>query len=117
MELIQKVIGSENITVTGASIASSNLQFNCEASELIINNPTVQIDCKTAGSIMLLIQASLPVLLYSKSAVDRVTIDLHGGTHATMAPTAEDYTHVLFPLLHKHFGMPVDAIDLNVIKR
>lgn len=71
-------------------------------------------DPGTAGSITLLLQVSLPCLLFSSATSSPSTLSLRGGTNATQAPQI-DYTQNLFlPFLRKHFGLD---LLLDVRKR
>ena len=72
-------------------------------------------DPGTAGSTTLLLQVSLPCLLFSRSSTPS-TLTLRGGTNASMAPQI-DYTQNLFlPFLRAQFGIPSE-LDLRVEKR
>jgi len=67
-------------------------------------------DTRTAGSISLLLQISLPVMLFG----DRETIlELKGGTNCEMAPQIDELTEVFRPNLEK-FGA---SFDFELIKR
>jgi RNA 3'-terminal phosphate cyclase (ATP) len=72
-------------------------------------------DTVTAGSITLLLQVALPLLLFSHSPVPASTLTLHGGTNASLAPQV-DYTKCIFlPFIHKYFG--VHGVSLHIAKR
>lgn len=60
----------------------------------------------TAGSTTLLLQVSLPCLLFSRSpSATPSTLSLHGGTNATMAPQIDYTQHIFFPFLSRHFAI------------
>ncbi|KAJ3089616.1 hypothetical protein HK102_005932 [Quaeritorhiza haematococci] len=63
-------------------------------------------DTQTAGSITLLLQTSLPVLLYCPS-ISHVT--LKGGTNAIQAPQIDYVLHIFKPFVEKHFGLNFDV--------
>jgi RNA 3'-terminal phosphate cyclase (ATP) len=67
------------------------------------------VDVKTAGSVCLLVQISLPVLLFA-NAPTRVT--MLGGTNATGAPQIDYFTLVLIPTLNRlaHVDFAVDVV-------
>lgn len=72
-------------------------------------------DSVTAGSITLLIQVALPLLLFSPTPVPASTLTLLGGTNATMAPQVDYTKNVFLPFISKHFG--VDGVSLHIKKR
>ncbi|KAI0807299.1 RNA 3'-terminal phosphate cyclase [Fomes fomentarius] len=72
-------------------------------------------DPGTAGSIALLLQVSLPCLLFSPgSPADASTLVLRGGTNATQSPQIDYTQHVFLPFLRTHFGL---APQLQIVKR
>lgn len=82
-------------------------------------------DTKTAGSVCLLAQSALPVMLFANQHNNKVQskskLILKGGTDAAMAPPI-DYMHqVLLPILHRHIqppqSPPLFEIDMKTIKR
>lgn len=72
-------------------------------------------DSVTAGSITLLLQVALPLLLFAPKPVQASTLTLLGGTNATMAPQVDYTKHVFFPFIRRHFG--VENVNLNIHKR
>ena len=66
-----------------------------------LGRPRYLADCQTAGSITLLIQISLPVLLLGTSTTtsDEVVVEYKGGTNVTFSPPLDHTMHVLLPLL------------------
>jgi RNA 3'-terminal phosphate cyclase (ATP) len=85
-------------------------------------------DTETAGSVCLLAQSALPVMLFTNQHINKVQsrskLVLKGGTDAAMAPPI-DYMHqVLLPILHRHIQpsqssnpQPLFGIDMKLIKR
>jgi RNA 3'-terminal phosphate cyclase (ATP) len=69
----------------------------------------------TAGSTTLLLQISLPLLLFAPCPSPASTLTLRGGTNATQAPQIDYTKHVFLPFLRRHFG--VDGVDLEIKKR
>ena len=72
-------------------------------------------DSITAGSITLLIQIALPLLLFSNLPVPASRLTLHGGTNALFAPQVDYAKYILLPFMHKHFG--VDNVSLDIARR
>ncbi|PPQ66889.1 hypothetical protein CVT26_009829 [Gymnopilus dilepis] len=72
-------------------------------------------DTVTAGSITLLLQIALPLLLFSPAPVQASTLTLFGGTNATMAPQVDYTKHVFLPFIQRHFG--IDKVSLDLRKR
>lgn len=70
-----------------------------------IHGGNYSADTKTAGSVCLIMQLSIPCLLFSDKAS---TLVLKGGTNADMAPPIDFYTNVLKPIVSK-FG-----VDFNL---
>jgi RNA 3'-terminal phosphate cyclase (ATP) len=58
----------------------------------------------TAGSTTLLLQVSLPCLLFSSLSIPS-TLTLHGGTNAIQAPQIDYTQYVFFPFLRRYFGL------------
>ncbi|XP_063704927.1 RNA 3'-terminal phosphate cyclase [Culicoides brevitarsis] len=92
--------------VRGAELGSSQIEFEPKT----IRGGTFTADTKTAGSIGLLLQISLPVCLFA----DReVTLELKGGTNCEMAPQIDEMTEILRPNLEK-FGA---TFDFDLLRR
>jgi len=68
-------------------------------------------DTKTAGSVALMLQASLPCLLLTGSNESHLI--LKGGTNADMAPQIDYFTMVMAPIVEK-FGV---QFEMNVLRR
>jgi len=89
-----------NAKVKGAEIGSRELEF---VPGKIIGG-RYDIDIGTAGSVSLLLQSILPILVHA----DRQSqITVTGGTHVTHSPTIEYYEHVFLPMIRK-FGAYAD---------
>ena len=85
-------------------------------------------DPGTAGATGLLLQVSLPCLLFSPPLVDsdtpasqpsedpdaRTTLQLHGGTNATSAPQVDYTANILLPFLARHYNIHP---KLKILKR
>lgn len=86
-------------------------------------------DPGTAGSTTLLLQISLPCLLYAHEtdtaavqsselrAPTLSTLTLRGGTNASNAPPVDYTQRVFLPFLHKHFLISNDYLTLDIKKR
>jgi len=67
-----------------------------------------KINIGTAGSITLLLQTLLPILVFTKKPI---SIEIRGGTEVNWSPTVQYYQNVIFPLLRR---LGVD-MELKVI--
>ncbi|CAK9297021.1 unnamed protein product [Gordionus sp. m RMFG-2023] len=86
-----------------------------------IGNGDYYADAKTAGSVSLLLQVSLPCLIFAKpnppsnhsfnNNINHTTLTLKGGTNADMAPPIDFTSHILLPIL-KNF-IPVFCNKIN----
>jgi len=95
-----------NTKVQGANLGSRELWFTPQQ----ISGGNVEAEIQTAGSIPMLLLATLPICLYANNPVN-----LHvakGGTDTTHAPTINYLRFVLLPVLRQ---MSVDAA-INVQK-
>lgn len=72
-------------------------------------------DSVTAGSTTLLLQISLPLLLFAPCPSPASILTLRGGTNATQAPQIDYTKHIFLPFLRRHFG--VDGVELEIKKR
>jgi len=84
-----------------AKIGSSQIKFIPKQ----LNGGNFVADTKTAGSICLLIQNSLPCLLFAK---EQSTLLLRGGTNASHAPQIEYFQYVFSPIA-KRFGIHTEC--------
>ncbi|KAG9016073.1 hypothetical protein FRB93_011547 [Tulasnella sp. JGI-2019a] len=98
LELISKI--SANSKLTGAVFKSTEVQFEPGT----ITPGSYSADPGTAGSTTLLLQVSLPCLLFP-SWPGTSQLNLFGGTNASMAPPIDFVEHVLFPFLSRYFGI------------
>lgn len=88
-------------TSSGVCVKSTALEF---APGLIQTGKSYIADPGTAGSTTLLLQVSLPCLIFSRSTSPS-TLILRGGTNASMAPQIDYTQHLLLPFLRAHFGI------------
>ncbi|KAI8998900.1 RNA 3'-terminal phosphate cyclase [Trametes punicea] len=106
-----------------AEICSARLDGCATGSTSIVFHPTTKpqvsrcytADPGTAGSITLMLQVSLPCLIFSPdSAVSPSGLILRGGTNADQAPQVDYTQHVFLPFIRRHFGV---QLSLNIVKR
>lgn len=90
----------------GLEPRSSSLRFEPRA----LRGGHHRIDVGTAGSVTLVLQAMLPVML---AAGKSVSATINGGTDVRKAPAADYFAHVLLPLLSR-IGA---RVDFAVVKR
>lgn len=125
--ILRCVSSSDEVFLTGielaARIASARLtgaKNNSSEVEFVpgqINLPNdYTADTVTAGSITLLFQIALPLLLFSPTPVPASTLTLYGGTNASMAPQVDYTKHVFLPFLNRQFGLR-NNISLEINKR
>jgi RNA 3'-terminal phosphate cyclase (ATP) len=98
--------------LTGAQNKSQEIEF-IPGRICLPNNYSA--DAITAGSITLLLQVALPLLLFSHSPVPPSILTLHGGTNASLAPQVDYTKYIFLPFIHKYFG--VDKVSLHIAKR
>ncbi|KAF4615084.1 hypothetical protein D9613_002854 [Agrocybe pediades] len=107
LELAAKIASAQ---LTGAQNGSSEIEF-IPGHIALPNHYTA--DSITAGSITLLLQVALPLLLFSPKPVPASTLTLLGGTNATMAPQVDYTKHVFLPFIQRHFGATNISLDIN----
>ncbi|KAK7023839.1 RNA 3'-terminal phosphate cyclase [Favolaschia claudopus] len=90
--------------LTGATNGSSSVSF--EPTKILPGDYVA--DSVTAGATTLLLQISLPILLFAASAAPS-TLTLKGGTNATMAPQVDYIQKIFLPFARRHFGLKVDV--------
>jgi RNA 3'-phosphate cyclase len=90
--------------IDGLALGATEVKFHPRA----LRGGHYDFDVGTAGSITLLVQALLPVMV---AAPAPVTVRLVGGTDVRMAPPLDYLRHVLLPLLAR-FGVAA-AIDVE----
>lgn len=90
--------------LTGCKDGSCSLVFKPESIK-----PSEQhvADPGTAGSTTLLLQISLPPLLFSPTLETPTNLILRGGTNASQAPQIDYTLNVFLPFLHQNFGISV----------
>ena len=70
----------------------------------LISLQKLTADCKTVGSVHLILQILLPCLITSPNSVK---LTIKGGTHTSKAPVTASFKHVLLPLL-KRMGIETE---------
>ncbi|KAJ2937059.1 hypothetical protein H1R20_g43, partial [Candolleomyces eurysporus] len=104
-------------TLIGAKNGSTSVQYTPG----FISLPgDFRADSVTAGSVTLLLQVALPLLLFSNRLPTKIvpsTLTLLGGTNATHAPQVDHTQNVLIPFLETHFGLKEGSIVLDINKR
>ncbi len=80
--------------VNGLEECSTELQFTPK--KLDVSSGKINIG--TAGSVTLLLQTLLPILIFAKK---RVSFEIIGGTEVKWSPTVQYYQNVAFPILNK----------------
>lgn len=106
-------------TLTGAKNSSSSITFIPGA----LNVPgEYTADAVTAGATALMLQISLPLLLFTPQSTSPDTatpassvLTLRGGTNGTSAPQADYAQHILLPFLTRNFNIP--PISLSIPRR
>ena len=96
----------------GCETGSSTITFHPQSSPH--TNQSYTADPGTAGSIALLLQVSLPCLVFSSEPAEPSTLILRGGTNAAFAPQIDYTEHVFLPFLRKHLGLDP---QMQVVKR
>ena len=84
-----------NATVKGDSLGSEYLEFT--PGKLKFHN--LNIDIGTAGSITLLLQALLPVVIFADK---KMTVKITGGTDTKFSQPIDYFTNVFLPHLNKY---------------
>ncbi|KAI0332099.1 RNA 3'-terminal phosphate cyclase [Cubamyces sp. BRFM 1775] len=96
-----------------AEICSASLE-GCETgSGAVVFRPTARpqlsrcytADPGTAGSIALLLQVSLPCLVFAATLTEPSSLILRGGTNAIQAPQIDYTQNVFLPFIQKHFDL------------
>jgi RNA 3'-terminal phosphate cyclase len=93
----------------GIQLNSSELSFHPR--KLPDAGSAYEVDCQSAGSTALMIQASLPALLFASG---ECCVTIRGGTNATMAPPLDYIVHVFSPVARRAFDL--DA-GIEITKR
>lgn len=103
INLVRDICGGR---LVNASIGSTEIEFYPGP----IRGGVFSADTGTAGSVVLLLQAALPCLLFADAPS---VLRLRGGTNAEMAPQI-DYTLSVFLPIARKFGA---SCDIKVLKR
>jgi RNA 3'-phosphate cyclase len=93
-----------NAEVSGLQFGSTEIEFIPK--KLEIKDKT--IDIGTSGSIPLLLQTLIPILIFNDR---RVSLEIIGGTAGLGSPTIEYIKHITFPILNK-VGVPPPNIEI-----
>ncbi|RWS11180.1 RNA 3' [Dinothrombium tinctorium] len=91
---IQLLSQVANAKLDGCEIGSTAVKFRPNK----IKGGSFYCDAKTAGSIVLLLQVSLPVLIFAK---EPSKLTLKGGTNVEMAPPIDEITSVFKPIVER----------------
>ncbi|XP_013407646.1 RNA 3'-terminal phosphate cyclase [Lingula anatina] len=103
LELVQELCEGK---LQGGQVSSTDITFFPGK----VKSGTHVADTKTAGSICLLIQVSLPCQLFASGPTEMI---LKGGTNASFAPQL-DYTIMVFKPIAERFGV---NFSCDIIKR
>jgi RNA 3'-terminal phosphate cyclase (ATP) len=95
--------------LTGGKVGSEEILFSVKRGFHSTQREFLA-DTQTAGSIGLLLQVSLPCLVFAPEAV---VLKLRGGTNAIAAPQV-DYTTMVFKPIAERFGI---KFDFEIVKR
>jgi len=96
-----------NAELVGAQFGSMEIEFLPKE----MNVTDRRIDIGTSGSIGLLLQTLLPLLIFAKK---ETTLEISGGTAGLGAPSVEYIKHVTLPMLAK-FG--IELPELEVVRQ
>lgn len=100
-----KVLGEFcNAEVKGDKLGSTEIEF--VPKEHAFDDKT--IDIGTAGSMPLLLQTLMPLLIFSDKTI---TLNIKGGTAGLGSPTIEFIKYVTFPIISK-LGVPLPEVEI-----
>ena len=106
--------------LTGAVNSSSRVVFEPGQGSSQHGRQSFVADAVTAGSTMLLLQGTLPILLFTPQHdpldhlhASETKLTLKGGTNAEQAPQVDYTQNVFIPFLQKHFLPSEDAADAD----
>ncbi|KAJ3013257.1 UNVERIFIED_CONTAM: hypothetical protein HDU68_000804 [Siphonaria sp. JEL0065] len=105
-------VGSTRISFVPSSSSGANPAMIEKEKEKEKDLNEFTADTQTAGSVTLLVQCMLPVLLLATSS--QTIVVLKGGTNATLAPQLDFLLLVFNPFMLHHFGI---AFSLDLILR
>jgi len=113
IQLIRTIFGGE---MSGDKVGSAEITYKpgdgqWDQKDQKHSPLTWQADTGTAGSVMLLMQISLPGLLFLPHPAH---VTLKGGTNADKAPLVDYMQEVFLPMFHKLFG---GDIKLDIVRR
>ncbi|PMD31684.1 EPT/RTPC-like protein [Hyaloscypha variabilis F] len=94
--------------VTGCSIGSKSFEFKAKLSPKDLVNRNIKVKAESVSSILLILQAVLPFLLFAGD--DRgspISITIQGGTNVSFSLSFEYLDQVLLPALER-FGIKVE---------
>lgn len=97
-----------NGTVDGATIGSSSVVYDPQHGHL--KGGSLQAESETGGSVSLMIQGSLPAMLF---AAQPTTLSLRGGTHVGFSPSV-DFIQLPLQQLLSRMGMET---NLEILRR
>jgi RNA 3'-terminal phosphate cyclase (ATP) len=111
-------------TLEGSEVGSTTFRYRPPSTEdgaPVALGSSFQGDIGTAGSVCLLLQAALPCALLSRSSASHaepvLTLELQGGTNATLAPQYDYWELVFLPTVVSCFGLKQDQVSSRVIRR
>jgi len=81
--------------VTGAELKSKTVEFSPGSKS--ISRTSYVADCKTPGAVQLILQMTLPCLLFQEK--ERCSLEIRGGTFVSASPTMFPLREVLLPTL------------------
>lgn len=91
----------------GCSLGSKEITF-FPGDFIDKKDTSIKVDIETAGSVVLLLQVSLPIMMFSKAST---SLELIGGTDVDFSPSIDYFTQVFKPFLKKHFKIDFE-VDL-----
>jgi RNA 3'-terminal phosphate cyclase (ATP) len=103
--LVNACEGSQEVFFIPGELAGRDSHNSLDLSFTEPTSSAYEIHTKDAAT-SLLLQASLPVLLFSPNVTDLV---LTGGADMLISPSIDYMKLVLVPLLHRHFNVKVDV--------
>ncbi|KAH7316719.1 RNA 3'-terminal phosphate cyclase-domain-containing protein [Stachybotrys elegans] len=107
---IQWLAQATEADVEGLGVGSHTLTFSPRRppTELLQRNVRITPQ-SSASSILLLVQALLPFLLFAgNDAGDPIELSLTGGTNVSFSPSYEYFDQVFLPALEESFGVKVE---------
>ena len=96
--------------VVGDNIGSTELEFTPGK----LNFKNLNIDIGTAGSITLLLQALLPVIIFSDK---KLTVKIIGGTDTLGSMPIDYFVNVFLPHLKKYVSIEVKLVKRDITQR